>query len=193
MAHRLTAHRARSARATGLEPEIALRPAVAADRDILRTIYATTRADELAPVPWTDEEKTAFVTMQFDAQDRWYRQAYPEGEFLLVLRGGRPIGRLYLARLKDEVRLIDIALLPEERGRGIGSRLVRDVLRQADAARLAVRLHVEPWNPALRLYERLGFRVLEEGGIYLFMECRNPATTAGVASADAPPARQAIS
>jgi ribosomal protein S18 acetylase RimI-like enzyme len=152
---------------------IVLRPSLPEDRDVLRSIYATTRADELALTPWSDEEKAAFVEMQFDAQDRWYRQIHPDGEFLLILRGGRPIGRLYVAQLADEIRLIDIALLPEERGRGIGTGLIERVISGADAAGLPVRLHVEPWNPALRLYERLGFRVVEERGINLFME-RSP-------------------
>ena len=176
MAHDLTPAQS-TPRATEHAPEITLRPAVAAERDLLRAIYATTRAEELAPVPWPDEQKAAFVTMQFEAQDHWYRQAYPEGEFLLVLRDDRPIGRLYLARLDDEIRLIDITLLPEERDRGIGTQLITDVLQRANAAGVAVRLHVEPWNRALRLYERLGFAVLEERGIYLFLE-RLPATDA---------------
>ena len=133
-------------------------------------MYATTRADELALVPWTDDEKAAFVAMQFEAQDVSYRMTYPDGRFLVVLGDGVPIGRLYLGRLVDEIRIVDIALLPEHRGAGIGSRLIDDVLAEADAAGIFVRLHVEPWNPALRLYERRGFRVVEERGVYLFME-----------------------
>jgi ribosomal protein S18 acetylase RimI-like enzyme len=121
-------------------------------------------------VSWTDDEKAAFVTMQFEAQDASYHMTYPDGRFLVVLGDGVPIGRLYLGRLADEIRIVDITLLPDQRGAGIGSRLIDDVLAEADAAGLAVRLHVEPWNPALRLYERRGFRVVEERGAYLFME-----------------------
>jgi ribosomal protein S18 acetylase RimI-like enzyme len=121
-------------------------------------------------VPWTDEQKAAFVAMQFEAQDASYRMTYPDGRFLIVLGDDVPIGRLYLGRLNDEIRIIDIALLPDQRGAGIGSRLIDEVLAEADLAGLAVRLHVEPWNPALRLYERRGFRLVEERGVYLFME-----------------------
>jgi ribosomal protein S18 acetylase RimI-like enzyme len=149
---------------------VELRTATGADRGFLVELYASTRADELAVVPWTDDEKAAFVAMQFEAQDVSYHRAYPDGRFLVVLGDDAPIGRLYLGRGAAEIRIVDITLLPAHRGAGIGSRLIDDVLAEADAAGLAVRLHVEPWNPALRLYERRGFRVVEAGAVYLFME-----------------------
>ena len=157
--------------------DIALRPATAEDRDLLLAAYASTRSDELASVPWSEDEKAAFVAMQFSAQDDWYRRVYPDGEFLVVMRAGAPIGRLYLADLPDEIRLVDLTLLPEHRGRGIGSRLLAHVVTRADAEGRSVRLHVEPWNPALRLYQRNGFTLLEERGAYLFLE-RAPARQA---------------
>lgn len=152
---------------------ISLRPAGPADQEFLRTVYGSTRVGELAVVPWTDDEKAAFLDMQFAARDVGYRQAYPDGESLIIVIDGRPIGRLFLARLPDEIRIVDIALLPEHRGAGVGSRLLAEILAEADAAGLAVRLHVESWNPAIRLYERLGFRPVGEPGIYQLME-RSP-------------------
>lgn len=146
--------------------EIALRPAGDDDRPFLLTVYSSTRAEELAVVPWTDEQKDAFLRMQFEAQDSWYRQIYPDGEFLVVVREGTPIGRLYVARLLTEVIVVDIALLPEHRGQGIGSRLLADILAEADRDRLPITLHVEPLNPVKRLYERLGFEVREQGQVY---------------------------
>jgi ribosomal protein S18 acetylase RimI-like enzyme len=154
---------------TALPPGIELRPAAAADREFLVALYASTRADELSVVPWSDAEKDAFVRMQFDAQDASYRQNHPAAEFLIVLAAREPIGRLYLARLVDELRVIDLALLPAWRGAGIGSALMAGVLRQADRDGVSVTLHVELRNRARRLYERLGFRSVEEGGVYLFM------------------------
>ena len=145
---------------------ITLRPAVEDDRTFLFWVYSSTRADELAVVPWTDEQKGAFLRMQFDAQDSWYHQVYPDGTFLVVLREGTPIGRLYVARLSTEVIVVDIALIPEHRGQGIGSRLLADVLAAADRDALPITLHVEPWNPARRLYERLGFETKEQGEVY---------------------------
>ena len=125
-------------------------------------------------MPWTDAQKAAFLRMQFDAQDAYYRQIYPEARFLVVTRDAEPIGRLYLARLADQMRIIDIALLPAHRGGGIGSRLIADVLTEAAQARLAVRLQVEPWSPARRLYERFGFRTIETGPVYALMERAPP-------------------
>jgi ribosomal protein S18 acetylase RimI-like enzyme len=152
---------------------LALRPATHEDRDFLRELYATTRADELAPVPWTEAEKATFVASQFDAQDAAYHGAYPSGEFLVVLERGRPIGRLYVGRLAGELRIIDVTLLPSHRGQGIGTALMRWVIARAQTEGRDVTLHVEPWNPAKRLYEHLGFETVELRGIYEFM--RRPA------------------
>lgn len=153
---------------------VTLRPAEPADREFLRAVYATTRADELAIVPWSDEQKAAFVEMQFVAQDVGYRQAYPEGDSSIIELDGCPIGRLFVARLADEIRVVDIALLPAYRGTGIGTRLIGSVVAEAVAAGLPVTLHVEPWSPARRLYERLGFRTVETQGIHELMEWRAP-------------------
>jgi GNAT superfamily N-acetyltransferase len=154
----------------GPPPVVDLRPATPDDRDFLRTVYRSTREDELALTGWNEAEKAAFVTMQFEAQDRHYRQSHPDGSFLVVEVDGEPAGRLLLARLEREIRVIDIALLPPYRGAGIGTRLLRDVIAEADAAALSVSLHVELWSPARRLYERLGFRSAGHDGIYERME-----------------------
>jgi GNAT superfamily N-acetyltransferase len=162
---------------TDLPLGIELRPAVPSDRHLLLAVYGSTRADELALVPWTDDQRNAFVEMQFDAQDHEYRLAYPEGRFLVIEDDGEPIGRLYLARLPDQLRVIDIALLPERRRQGIGSALMALVIAEADAAGIPVTLHVEAWNPAMSLYDRLGFRPIKQGPVYQLLE--RPATGAG--------------
>jgi ribosomal protein S18 acetylase RimI-like enzyme len=150
------------------------RPATADDREFLYSVYAATRTEELSVVPWTDEQKDAFLRTQFDAQDNYYHQAYADARFLVVTRDDEPIGRLYLARLDDELRIVDIALLPEHRRAGVGTRLISDVITEATEAGIAVGLHVEPWNPARRLYERLGFRTVETGQMYEKMELAAP-------------------
>jgi ribosomal protein S18 acetylase RimI-like enzyme len=123
-------------------------------------------------VPWDDAQKDAFLRMQFVAQDRWYREQYRQATFEVVLVGGELAGRLYVDRGEDEIRIVDIALLPERRGRGIGGALLRDLLAEADAGGKSVTIHVERVNPALRLYERLGFALAEDKGVYLFLERR---------------------
>jgi ribosomal protein S18 acetylase RimI-like enzyme len=157
--------------------ELTTRPVEPADRDFLVRVYGSTRADELAPLPWDDEQKLAFVIQQFTAQDADYRQRYPAAEFLVIERDGVPIGRMYTTRLDDgELRLIDLALLREHRGAGIGSTLLGALLDEADREGLMVSLHVEHWNPAIVLYERLGFRRAGSNEVYVRMERPRPST-----------------
>jgi Predicted acetyltransferase len=163
-------------------PAVSLRDATAEDAGFLFTVYAATRAEELARVPWSAEQKDAFLRQQFDAQDRWYREHYADASYLVVLADAVPVGRLYLARRTHEIRVIDVALLAAHRGRGIGGRLLRDVMREAAETNRQVLLHVEIFNGAARrLYERLGFRPLGEPvGVHQCMEWR---ATSDVASA----------
>ncbi|MBK9711275.1 MAG: GNAT family N-acetyltransferase [Kouleothrix sp.] len=140
------------------------------DEPFLRRVYASTRLEELAPLGWSAEQQQAFLDQQFDAQHRHYQTYYGDAEFLLILRDAQPIGRLYVARWPEQIALIDIALLPEYRGAGIGSRLLRALIDEAAAAGKPLRIHVEKFNPALRLYQRLGFYPIEDKGIYWYME-----------------------
>jgi ribosomal protein S18 acetylase RimI-like enzyme len=121
-------------------------------------------------VAWTEMEKSAFVEMQFRAQDQYYREHYPNTSYDVILSDGQEVWRLYVSRWSDEIRIVDIALLPEFCNRGIGTRVLRDLQVEAAAAGKPLRIHVERFNPALRLYERLGFRQLEDRGVYLFLE-----------------------
>ena len=148
---------------------IDVRPAVDDDRTFLMDVYRASRAEELAVLPWSDEEKAAFLAMQFDAQDRYYADTLPTTERSVVLLDGHPIGRLYVDIDDERVLIVDIALLPEHRERGIGSALLAGVLAEADRRRLPTHLHVEPHNRAQRLYRRLGFRVVEPGAVYDLM------------------------
>lgn len=151
---------------------VTTRPITDEDREVLAEIYASTRREELAPVPWSGAEKEAFLRSQFAAQHLHYQRHYAEAEFSLLLVDARPIGRLYVDRRDDEIRLVDIALLPEYRGSGIGTFLLTSLLSESKAAGLPLRIHVEHNNPAMRLYLRLGFRKLEENGVYHLMEWR---------------------
>jgi ribosomal protein S18 acetylase RimI-like enzyme len=151
-------------------PTATLRAVAPDDEDLLYRVYASTRTEELAPVPWTDAQKEAFLRMQFRAQSQDYAANYPDAAFEVILVDGAPAGRLYVDRRPDELLIVDIALLPEHRGSGVGGALLRDLQAEAAAAGKPVRIHVEHLNPALRLYERLGFRRIDDGGIYLLME-----------------------
>jgi ribosomal protein S18 acetylase RimI-like enzyme len=153
---------------------LALRQARPGDEPFLLQVYASTRLQELAPLGWSTAQVAAFLRQQFEAQHRHYHEHYADADFSIVLQGDHPIGRLYVARLPGEIRLIDIALLPEHRNAGVGTRLVRDLLDEAALAHTPVRLHVVPLNPALRLYQRLGFTKNADHGPHWLMEWAPP-------------------
>ncbi len=148
---------------------ITVRPAQIAEDELLFQIYASTRTEELAQINWSAVEKEGFLRQQSAAQLAHYRQHYPGALFAVIEAAAQPIGRLFLHRTAYEHRLMDIALLPEWRSQGIGSQLTRELIAQADAAGVPVSLHVERFNPAYHLYTRLGFRDVEERGVYVFM------------------------
>jgi ribosomal protein S18 acetylase RimI-like enzyme len=125
-------------------------------------------------VPWDDAAKEAFLRMQFHAQDTSYHDQMPDASYQVVLVAGEPAGRLYVDRRDDEIHVVDIALLPEHRGRGVGTRLMQDVLAEADAAGKRVTIYVERFNRALNLYERLGFAQGEDQNVYLLLERPSP-------------------
>jgi ribosomal protein S18 acetylase RimI-like enzyme len=151
---------------------VSLRSVSEADEGFLRLVYAESRREELARVQWPAGVLDAFLRMQFDAQAKHYREHYPGAEFLVVLLDGAPAGRLYVHRAEEEIRVMDIALLSAARGKGIGTALLKQVLAEAAAAARRVSIHVEKFNPAMRLYEQLGFRVAADREVYWLMEWR---------------------
>ena len=153
-----------------MDAVVELLPVGQRDREFLYRVYASTREEELAVVTWEDGQKEAFLRAQFDAQDREYRKANPDGRFDVIEVDGRPTGRLYVDRRPGDLRIVDISLLPESRGHGIGAGLVAGLQREAAAEGRIVSIHVESHNPAARLYERLGFVVAADLGVYRRME-----------------------
>ena len=152
-----------------------------ADAEFLFAVYAATRAEELALTGWTDAQKQAFLSMQHDAQLKDYWSNYDTSRFRIVVCSGSDAGRLYVERRGGQLHIIDIALLPAFRNRGIGTRLIGQLASEADAAGLDVRIHVESNNPAQRLYARLGFAFAGDGnGIYRLM-IRRPQVRRSVA------------
>jgi ribosomal protein S18 acetylase RimI-like enzyme len=147
-----------------------LRPVAGEDRAFLVDLYASVREPELAHVPWDDATRRAFIEHQFSAQDAHYRQHYPGATLDLVEVDGEPAGRLYVHRGPSDIRIMDIALAPAFRGRGIGTRLLRSLMAEAEDSGRKLSIHVEANNPARTLYERLGFRRAGEHGVYLRME-----------------------
>jgi GNAT superfamily N-acetyltransferase len=154
------------------EPSVGLRPALPDDQELLYRVYRSTREPELALVDWDEAGKEAFVRMQFAAQQRHYRKHHAGASVDVVVVDGQDAGRLMVARRPDDVRIVDLALLPPYRGRGVGRALVEQVLAEAAATRRPVTIHVERFNPAMRLYARLGFEPLTDAGVHVLMEWR---------------------
>jgi ribosomal protein S18 acetylase RimI-like enzyme len=153
-----------------LRGAITFRPATDGDYDFMRRLYHSTRAEEMQHFPFDEAKKAAFLDQQFSAQFQHYGIHYPTCERNIVENDGTPIGRLWIDEWRDQIRLVDIALMPEWRGQGIGSLLLHDVLARGTAARKPVTIHVEAYNPALRLYRLLGFEHVDTNGVYYLMK-----------------------
>ena len=156
----------------GEDAAITLRPIRPDDLPFLSALYASTREQELAGVSWDAAQKAAFLQLQFNAQHAHYQEQFAGAAFDVILVDGQPAGRLYVNRAEDEMRIVDIALLPGYCNRGVGTTLLRGLQSEAAAGGRPLRIHVERFNPALRLYLRLGFSQIVDRGVYLFMEWR---------------------
>lgn len=163
-----------TAMTTAIECQLSFRPVEEEDSRFIYSVYASTRTAELARTGWTEEQKEAFLAMQFRAQTLHYRQHYGDAEHTIIMAGGVPAGRLYIARGQEEIHIVDIALLPQWRNRGIGTALLQSLLKESSESQKPVTIHVETYNPAMTLYRRLGFCLAEDQGIYQLMK-RAPA------------------
>lgn len=151
------------------ETEVKLRPEKSSDERFLRKLFATTRVDvTFSHLP--EEQKQQFLRMQFDAQRHYYRNHYENARFLVIEYNGRPVGRLYTSRMPDQIRVMDITLIPEYRSKGIGSRLLTSIQDEARSLALPVTLHAEKLGNMARYYEKLGFEVVEEKETHFFMK-----------------------
>lgn len=157
-----------------ISPEVLrYRPIEPADEALLYSIYASTRAEEMALVQhiWSEEQRNAFVAQQFQAQHRYYQEMYSGAEFMVILCDEVPAGRLYLYESEKDFRIIDITLLPEFRNHGLGEHILRSIFDKAAAVGKSVSIHVERMNPARHLYDRLGFQMVDDSNqVYLLME-----------------------
>jgi GNAT superfamily N-acetyltransferase len=161
--------KASSRRAPSRSPTISLRAVEPTDEAFLRRLYASTREAELSLVDWDAELKAAFIDHQFEAQRQHYLEHYPTATHDLILVDREPAGRLWVDRWPREIRVVDISLLPVFRGRGVGTSLLRDLQAEGAASDRAVSIHVERFNPASRLYGRLGFAPVDAGDVYVLL------------------------
>jgi ribosomal protein S18 acetylase RimI-like enzyme len=151
---------------------ITLRPPTDADQDFMLELYSSTRAD-LAALSCDPAMRRQLIRMQSEAQQAHYRAHYPRAQVSLIVDAdGNRIGRLYVDRGPHEIRLVDISLLPQHRRHGIGQQLVRALMAEGEQATLPVRLSVLSGNPALHLYQRLGFEADGMMGAHHAMQWR---------------------
>lgn len=146
------------------------RPAVESDRAFLLDLFASTRATEMAMVPWTEEQKQKFIESQFAAQVRGYADMFPDAVHEILSVSSELVGRLYLSREAERLQILDITIAPAARNRGIGTQVLREILALADGVQKAVTIYVEPYNPSLRLFTRLGFKVASQAEFQLLLE-----------------------
>jgi GNAT superfamily N-acetyltransferase len=149
---------------------ITLRDVESEDEAFLRQVYACTRAEELAIVPWTGDQREGFLRFQFDAQDSHYRSQFPEASYQIILNDGAPVGRLYVLRNPTQIRILDITILPEHRAAGIGTSLIRDLLLEAAPNGQTVAIWVEQFNRSQTLFKRLSFSLVQEDGFNNLLE-----------------------
>ncbi len=153
---------------------IELRQAEEKDDSFIETVYRSTREDELKLTQWTEQQKWAFIKMQSMAQLAEYKTKFPGAAFQVIIYKKQDVGRFYTWENEYEIRLIDITLLPQFRGKGIGTSLLQGLIKKSNKVQKKISLHVEPGNPALLLYRRLGFIYIKNNGRHYYME-RSPA------------------
>lgn len=150
---------------------VELRPVSDSDNDFLLTVYASTREDELAETAWTEDQKKTFLGWQLDLQRREYESRFPDAEYRIILVDQQQAGRIWVGADEQQIRLLDIALLPEFQNRGVGTTLLRRLMARADNEGKALRHMVFVLNNnADRFYERLGFKKIDDFGAYKHME-----------------------
>jgi ribosomal protein S18 acetylase RimI-like enzyme len=155
---------------------VGFRPATDEDLPFLACLYASTRWEEVAQAGWPAEAQARFLVEQFELQRVHYARFRPNAERMVIEREGAPLGRLEIDATGDRLHIVDISLLPDGRGGGIGTAILTDLLRLGEGSGRVVSIFVEKYNPALRLYRRLGFAPLREEGVYDFMEWRPQAS-----------------
>jgi ribosomal protein S18 acetylase RimI-like enzyme len=152
-------------------PNVTIRPVQSIDKSFLLRVYASSRAEELVQTGWTETEKQSFLEMQFLAQWQDYSNRFPDAEQSIVLHEGNPAGRIWVNRSNEEIRLLDIALLPEFRNSGIGAVLLQRLQDEARALVIPLRHAVYKDNlSAVRFYQSLGFTIIEDLATYYIME-----------------------
>ncbi len=150
--------------------KIYFRPISNTDFPFLKKLYRSTRVNELKTHRWNKEQEDKFIEFQFNAQHSHYINSFKGADFLIVIWNKTDIGRLYLWRLESQIRIVEITLLEKYRGKSIGTKILTELIDESNKSGKKLNLHVKHNNPALKLYERLGFKIIDDTGVNYFME-----------------------
>lgn len=150
--------------------EITFRKIEDKDQSFLKQVYLSTREEELQLVDWPESQKDQFIIQQFEAQHDYYQQVYPDATFDIINCDNISSGRLYIWESEKQIRIVDIALLPQFRNKGIGNLILNQLIEKSEASSKILSIHVECYNRALSLYKRLGFEQKDHTGVYFYME-----------------------
>lgn len=140
------------------------------DQQFIEKVYRSTRENELSLTNWSEEQKYHFILIQLMAQLSHYKNSFKDATYQIILYKNQPAGRLYLWESETEIRVIDISLLPRFQGKGIGTKILKDIIKSSEAKNKMVTLHIIPGNPARKLYDKLGFIHIRDTGIHQYME-----------------------
>lgn len=156
--------------------QLDFRPVNEADEPFLFQVYASSREAEMALVPWDGAQREAFLRMQFQAQHHHCRTHFPHADHCVVRRGDSQVGRLYVDRGPESIRILDLTILPDHRNQGIGSAVIGGLIAEGVTSSRPVRIYVESFCPSLHLFDRLGFRKTGEQGVHYLLEWKQPQT-----------------
>lgn len=157
--------------------KIIMSPVTHSDESFLFDLYADTRKEELAFVPWNEEQKTAFLRQQFETQYQYYTAKYPTASFQILLLDSEKIGRLYISAGEKVIKILDLSIIPEKRNQGIGGSIIAEIVESAHAANKEIEIHLEVYNRSASLFARHGFKVADSDGIYQLWFWENSSET----------------
>jgi ribosomal protein S18 acetylase RimI-like enzyme len=152
--------------------EIFLRPVRNDEEDFWREVFCDSVSDHFSSLEMTENDLDNLLEMQFQAQNLDYRTNYPNASNDVILFNETKAGRVIHSTEHGDLHLIDLAVLSEFRNLGIGTKILKWLFGKSLRTRLPIRFYVEKMNPAFRLYEKLGFKVVTDVTSHFQMEWR---------------------
>ena len=162
---------------------IQLRPVEEKDAAFIEAVYRTTREAELHLTNWSEHQKNAFISMQSAAQLADYKTKCPGARFQVIIYNKKDAGRFFTCETENDIRLLDITILPEFTGKGIGTNLLHRLIQRSTKVQKKISLYVLASSPAIKLYQRLGFIHIKSNGLYYYME-REPGNYSNTSSSE---------